>query len=69
MEALIIINSLLMAVCLYFIKDFHGDFKEVKNTVNGLKEKFTEMSVKVNTHIKSVKKRMHRLDDEKNSKA
>ena len=28
MEALLIINSLLVAVCLYFIKDFHGDFKE-----------------------------------------
>lgn len=69
MEALLIINSLLMAVCLYFIKDFHGDFKEVTRTVNALKEKFSEMSVKVNTHIKSVKKRMHKLDKENNSKA
>ena len=28
MEALLIINSTLVAVCLYFIKDFHKDFKE-----------------------------------------
>ncbi|MBI3133642.1 MAG: hypothetical protein HYZ14_03105 [Bacteroidetes bacterium] len=69
MEALLIINSLLMAVCLYFIKDFHGDFKEVTRTVNALKEKFSEMSLKVNTHIKSVKKRMHKLDNENKTKA
>ncbi|MBD3638152.1 MAG: hypothetical protein HUJ25_12440 [Crocinitomicaceae bacterium] len=62
MEALLIINSLLVAVCLYFIKDFHTDFKEVAKTVQGLKEKFNEMSTKVNTHIKSVKKRFNRLD-------
>jgi hypothetical protein len=68
MEALLIINSLLMAVCLYFIKDFHGDFKEVTRTVNSLKEKFSELSVKVNTHIKSVKKRMHRIDKNENIK-
>jgi len=62
MEALLIINSILVAICLYFIKDFHGDFKEVAKTVNVLKEKFSELSVKVNTHIKSVKKRLHRID-------
>ena len=28
MEALLIINSTLVAVCLYFIKDFHKDFKD-----------------------------------------
>lgn len=69
MEALLIINSLLMAVCLYFIKDFHGDFKEVTKTVNGLKEKFAEMSIKVNDHIKSVKKRLHKIDKNENTKA
>lgn len=69
MEALLIINSLLMAICLYFIKDFHGDFKEVTRTVNGLKEKFTELSGKVNSHIKSVKKRLQRVDKNENTKA
>lgn len=69
MEALLIINSLLMAVCLYFIKDFHGDFKEVTKTVNGLKEKFSEMSIKVNDHIKSVKKRLNKIDKNENTKA
>ena len=68
MEALLIINSILVAVCLYFIKDFHGDFKEVAKTVNGLKEKFSELSVKVNTHIKSVKRRLHRIDKTENTK-
>lgn len=62
MEALLIINSILVAVCLYFIKDFHGDFKEVAKSVNGLKEKFAEMSIKVNGHIKSVKKRFAKMD-------
>lgn len=58
-----------MAICLYFIKDFHGDFKEVTRTVNGLKEKFTELSGKVNSHIKSVKKRLQRVDKNENTKA
>ena len=62
MEALLVINSILVAVCLYFIKDFHGDFKDVARTVQGLKEKFNEMSNKVNTHIRSVKKRFKELD-------
>lgn len=62
MEALLIINSLLVAVCLYFIKDFHSDFKETAKTVQSLKEKFTEQSSKVNCEIKSVKKRLTKLD-------
>lgn len=62
MEALLIINSLLVAICLYFIKDFHTDFKEVAKTVQGLKEKFGELSRKVNGHIRSVKKKLNSLD-------
>jgi len=62
MEALLIINSLLVAVCLYFIKDFHSDFKNVAKSVQGLKEKFAELSTKVHSHIKSVKKRFNRMD-------
>lgn len=64
MEALLIINSLLVAVCLYFIKDFHGDFKEVAKSVQGMKEKFAELSSKVNLHIKDVKKRFSKLEKE-----
>jgi len=63
MEALLIINSLLVAICLYFIKDFHKDFKEVAKTVQGLKEKFTELSRKVNSHIRTVKRRFNQLDE------
>lgn len=62
METLLIINSLLVAVCLYFIKDFHGDFKDVAKTVQGLKEKFQELSGKVDSHIKAVKKRFKRIE-------
>lgn len=68
MEALLIINSILVAICLYFIKDFHGDFKQVAKTVNGLKEKFSELSIKVNSHIKSVKKRFAKMDKLENTK-
>lgn len=68
MEALLIINSILVAICLYFIKDFHGDFKEVAKKVQGLKEKINEMdlkfqalAIKLNGHIKNVKKRFSRF--------
>lgn len=63
MEALLIINSLLVAVCLYFIKDFHTDFKQVAKTVQGLKEQFGKISGKVDAHIKAVKKRFKKLEE------
>ena len=62
MEALLIINSLLVAVCLYFIKDFHGDFKEMSKTVNLLREKVAEMYVKVDIQNKAIKKRVTKAD-------
>jgi len=64
MEALLIINSLLVAITLYFIKDFHKTFKKVAKTVRGMKEKFSELSGKVNEHIKSVKNRLEKLEEE-----
>ncbi|MBL4862190.1 MAG: hypothetical protein JKY09_04125 [Crocinitomicaceae bacterium] len=64
MEALLIINSLLVAICLYFIKDFHRDFKETAKTVQVLKERFAELSRKVGNHIKAVKKRLEKLEEE-----
>ncbi len=63
MEALLIINSFLVAICLYFIKDFHTEFKGVAKKVQGLKENMEKLSGKVNViaerlknHIKSVRK-------------
>lgn len=63
MEALLIINSLLVAVCLYFVKDFHGDFKELSRTVNLLRAKVAAMSVRMDSQIKSVKKRLSKKTD------
>jgi hypothetical protein len=56
MEALLIINSILVAVCLYFIKDFHSDFKEVAKKVTKLSEKVGRISLKLAEHVSSVKK-------------
>lgn len=56
MEALMIINSILVAVCLYFIKDFHGDFKEVAKKVGKLQDKVNVMSTKLNHRITSDRK-------------
>jgi len=39
MEALLVINSILAGVSLYFIKDFHTEFKEVAKKVERLDEK------------------------------
>lgn len=52
MEALLIINSILVAVTLYFIKDFHKDFKVVAKKVERLEEKVKAISHKIDTHIK-----------------
>tara|TARA_B110001469_G_C9561463_1_gene278510 strand:- start:109 stop:306 length:198 start_codon:yes stop_codon:yes gene_type:complete len=61
MEALLIINSILVAICLYFIKDFHGDFKETAKKVTKLGEKLQGVSNKLNQHIDSVKKKLKNL--------
>jgi hypothetical protein len=65
MEALLIINSLLVAVCLYFIKDFHGDFKETAKKVTKLGEKVQIISNKLNEHVHSFKKKLKNLRDTK----
>lgn len=44
METLLIINSGLLAICLYFIKDFHTEFKEVSKKVTSLEGKVQGMS-------------------------
>lgn len=56
MDALLIINSLLVAVCVYFIQDFHKDFKKVADSVQGLKEQVTKLSRKVNNQSKKRKR-------------
>lgn len=61
MEALLIINSILVAVCLYFIKDFHGDFKEVAKKVGKLQQKLSRMSLKLNDHVNMVKKKLREI--------
>ena len=61
-EILLIINSLLVAICLYFIQDFHKDFKALNKTVQSLKEKFVELSTKFNIQIELLKERLHKVD-------
>ena len=57
MEALLIINSILVAICLYFIKDFHGDFKKVAKKVGKLTEKVNMISIELNGHEGTLKKK------------
>jgi hypothetical protein len=47
METLIIINSILLAINLYFIKDFHSDFKKIVGRVGDLEEKHGRLEEKV----------------------
>lgn len=47
METLLVINSILMAVCVYFIKDFHTEFKEVSKKVTRLEGKVQGISSKL----------------------
>jgi cell division protein ZapA (FtsZ GTPase activity inhibitor) len=61
MEALLIINSILVAVCLYFIKDFHKDFKETAKKVTKLDEKLQAVSNKLSEHIGTVKRKLKEL--------
>lgn len=58
MEALLVINSILVAVCLYFIKDFHGDFKKVVSKVEKLSERTQKIATRLNGHIKEFKEKV-----------
>lgn len=58
METLLIINSLLVAVTLYFMKDVHGEFKDMGKSVQSLKERFAELSAKFQAQIQSIKERL-----------
>jgi hypothetical protein len=49
MEALIVINSILVGISIYFLKDFHTDFKEVARKVTHLDEKVRNISQKLNS--------------------
>lgn len=64
MEALMIINSLLVAVCVYFIRDFHTDFKQTAKTVQSLKSEVNDLTTKVTRNNKSVAKRLEKLEKE-----
>ena len=61
MEALLIINSILVAVSLYFIKDFHKEFKEVTKKVEKLNHKLSLITMKLNEQIKTIKKKLKKL--------
>ena len=63
MNTLLIFNSILVATCLYFIKDFHSDFKKVSTSLSDLKQNFGEQSIRTNTELKSVKKQVENLEN------
>jgi hypothetical protein len=46
METLAIVNSLLGAITLYFIKDVHGDFKDLVKRVYRLEQRTDEIDKK-----------------------
>lgn len=56
MEALMIVNSILVGVTLYFIKDAHGDFKEVVKKVTRLEEKVKGISAKMSERTSELPK-------------
>ena len=49
METLLIVNSILVGVCVYFLKDFHTDFKVTSKQVTRLDEKVRNISNKLNS--------------------
>ena len=51
MESLLIINSTLVAVCLYFVRDFHKDFKETSKKVDKLEKDIMLLSLKMGTEV------------------
>lgn len=53
MESLLIINSTLVAVCLYFVRDFHKDFKAVCKKVDKLEMDIKLLSIKMGTEVTS----------------
>jgi len=67
MEVLLIINSILLIICLYFVKDFHKEFKLVSRKVEQLKKKVSKLSMKFGMHSKSVEDKFNRMDNNKNA--
>ena len=61
MEALLIINSILVAISLYFIKDFHSEFKDVSKKVGKLNHKISLITLKLNEQISTIKKKLKKL--------
>jgi len=55
MEALMIVNSILAASTIYFIKDAHSDFKEVVKKVGRLEEKVKHLSAKLGNEVNEEK--------------
>jgi len=64
MDAVQIINSLLLGITLYFVRDFHKDFKQMSKEVSDLKERFSELSAKVKIQINSIRTRLGLINEE-----
>ncbi len=64
MDAVQIINSLLLGITLYFVRDFHKDFKQMSKEVSDLKERFSELSAKFKIQINSIRTRLGMINEE-----
>lgn len=64
MDAVQIINSLLLGITLYFVRDFHKDFKQMSKEVSDLKERFSELSAKFKIQINSIRTRLGMTNEE-----
>ena len=52
MEALLIINGLLAIVGIYFLREFHKEFKEMGKSLNDVKQELGRFRIKVTGEIK-----------------
>ena len=52
METLLVINSILVGISAYFLKNFHTEFKELSKKVGRLDEKVKSISIKINSRFR-----------------
>ncbi len=62
MEIVLIINGVLASFTMYFVKDFHQDFKKLSKTVNELKASFLEHTLTIREKVRNNSKRLDELE-------
>ncbi len=69
METLLIINGILAAFTIYFLKDFHSTFKDMVKTVSELKTQLSENAIKTADQQKNHESRLRILEELTNAKS